>query len=156
MPDGHAARMLFVELIFRISTIKFRGISHFLMQNRHRLPQFFSLLSLHGLFLPEKSANGHFEARYEKLLAAHFAASQAVRHPQTKSYASGNDLFLFSVFCRMTKKTGNTSAEKLSGRTHPLLHDLYPLHRLLEDSSMKSYGEEKTHLNSTNGKCPTK
>ncbi len=31
-----------------------------------------------------------------------------------------------------------------------MLHDVYPLHRLLEDSSMKSYGEEKTHLNSTN------
>jgi hypothetical protein len=71
--------LLFVDLIFRISTIKFCGISHFLMQNRHRLPQFFSLLSLHGLFLLENSANGHFEARCEKLLAAHFAVSQAVR-----------------------------------------------------------------------------
>jgi hypothetical protein len=31
-----------------------------------------------------------------------------------------------------------------------MLHDGSPLHRLLEDSSMKSYAEEKTHLNSTN------
>jgi hypothetical protein len=37
------------------------------------------------------------------------------------------------VFWIVTKKTGNTSAEKLSGRTHPMLHDDYPLHRLLFD-----------------------
>jgi hypothetical protein len=69
---------------------------------------------------------------------------------QAKSYASGNDLFLFSVFWIVIKKTGNTGAEKLPGRTHPTMYGVYPLHRLLEDSSMKSYGEEKTHRNSTN------
>jgi hypothetical protein len=84
-------------------------------------------------------------------LAENDAASQAESSRQAKSYASGNDLFSFSAFWIVTKKTGNTSAEKLPGRTHPmLLHGVYPLHRLLEDSSMKSYGEEKTHLNSTN------
>ena len=41
---------------------------------------------------------------------------------QTKRYASGNDRFLFSVFCRIPEKTGNTGAEKLRGRTHPLTH----------------------------------
>jgi hypothetical protein len=76
--DKGSGIVLFVELIFRISTIKFRGISHFLMQNRHTRTQFFSLLSMHGLLLLEKSANGHFEARCEKLLAVNDAASQAV------------------------------------------------------------------------------
>ena len=50
----------------------------------------------------------------------------------------------------MTKKTGNTGAKKLLGRTHPMLHGIYQLYRLLEDNSTKSYGEEKTHRNSTN------
>ena len=72
--------------------------------------------------------------------------------PKTKRYASGNDLFLFYIFCIVTKKTGNTGAEKLLGRTHPMLHGVYPLHRLLEDNSMKSYGEDKAHRNSTNNK----
>jgi hypothetical protein len=31
-----------------------------------------------------------------------------------------------------------------------MLHGVYQLHRLFKDSSVKSYGEEKTHLNSTN------
>ena len=31
-----------------------------------------------------------------------------------------------------------------------MLHGVYPLHRLLEDNSMKSYGEDKAHRNSTN------
>jgi hypothetical protein len=69
---------------------------------------------------------------------------------QTKSYASGNDLFPVSVFWMLSWKTGNTGMEKLSGRTHSRTHSAYRLYRLLEDSSMKSYGEEKTHLNSTN------
>src|SRR6266487_295906 len=70
--------------------------------------------------------------------------------PKTKSYAAGNDLFLFPVFCIVTKKTGNTGTEKLCGRTHPIADGAYLLHRLLEDDSTKSYGEEKTNRNSTN------
>ena len=69
--------------------------------------------------------------------------------PKTKSYVAGKYLFLFSVFCIVTKKTGNTGAEKLRGRTHPLTHGVYLLYRLLEDDSTKSYGEEKTNRNST-------
>jgi hypothetical protein len=83
-------------------------------------------------------------------LAKSDAASQAASAYPTKRYASGNGLFTFFVIWIVTRKTGNTSAEKLPGRTHPMLHGVYPLHRLLEESSMKSYGEEKTHLNSTN------
>ncbi len=70
--------------------------------------------------------------------------------PKTKRYASGNDLFLFYIFYIMTKKTGNTGAEKLRGRTHPMMHGIYLLYKLFEGDSRKSYGEEKTNLNSTN------
>src|SRR6266568_3375073 len=69
---------------------------------------------------------------------------------QTKRYASENDLFVFSLFCLMIQKTGNTGAEKLLGRTYPTMHGVYPLHWLLEDGSTKSYEEEKTHRISTN------
>jgi cellulose biosynthesis protein BcsQ len=31
-----------------------------------------------------------------------------------------------------------------------MLYGVYPLHRLLEDNSRKSYGEDKAHRNSTN------
>jgi len=40
---------------------------------------------------------------------------------QTKRYASENDLFVFSLFCLMIQKTGNTGAEKLPGRTYPTM-----------------------------------
>src|SRR5438270_13311212 len=50
----------------------------------------------------------------------------------------------------MTKKMGNTGAEKLRGRTHPLTHGVYLLYRLFKDSSTKSYGEEKPNRYSTN------
>jgi hypothetical protein len=70
--------------------------------------------------------------------------------PKTKRYASRNDLFLFFVFWIVTKKTGNTGTEKLCGRTHPMMHGVYLLYRLLGDNSTKSYGEEKTNQNSTN------
>ena len=73
--------------------------------------------------------------------------------PKTKRYASGNDLFLFYIFCIVTKKTGNTGAEKLRGRTHPMMHGVYLLYKLFEGDSRKSYGEEKTNLNSTNNNC---
>jgi hypothetical protein len=33
----------------------------------------------------------------------------------------------------ITRKTGKTGAEKFSGRPHRMLHDVYPLHRLLFD-----------------------
>src|SRR5436305_2113327 len=69
--------------------------------------------------------------------------------PKTKSYVAGKDLFLFSVFCIVTKKTGNTGAGKLCGRAHPMADGVYLLYRLLEDDSTKSYGEEKTNRNST-------
>jgi hypothetical protein len=70
--------------------------------------------------------------------------------PKTKRYASGNDLFLFYIFCIVTKKTGNTGAEKLRGRTHPMMHGVYLLYKPFEGDSRKSYGEGKTNLNSTN------
>ena len=63
---------------------------------------------------------------------------------------SGAVQFLFSVFCRIPGKTGNTGAEKLRGRTHPLTHGVYLLYRLFKDSSTKSYGEEKPNRYSTN------
>src|SRR5262249_46240557 len=69
---------------------------------------------------------------------------------KTKRYASGNGLFLFSAFSFVTKKTSNTGMEKLPDRTHTTMYGVSPLHRLLEGSSMKSYGEEKTHRYSTN------
>src|SRR5437899_4882086 len=69
--------------------------------------------------------------------------------PKTKSYVAGKYLFLFSVFCIVTKKTGNTGAGKLCGRAHPMADGVYLLYRLLEDDSTKSYGEEKTNRNST-------
>src|SRR5437588_430892 len=69
--------------------------------------------------------------------------------PKTKSYVAGKDLFLFSVFCIVTKKTDNTGAGKLCGRTHQMVDGVYLLYRLLEDDSTKSYGEEKTNRNST-------
>src|ERR1700751_5039323 len=61
--------------------------------------------------------------------------------------------FLFSVFWRMMKKAGNTGAEPLRGTTSPLEQSVYPFHRLLEGSLMKSYGEEKPHRYSTNNTC---
>src|SRR5438552_256869 len=74
--------------------------------------------------------------------------------PKTKSYVAGKDLFLFSVFCIVTKKTGNIGAGKLCGRAHPMADGVYLLYRLLEDDSTKSYGEEKTNRNSTdNSSC---
>ena len=91
-----------------------------------------------------------FPHAHEKLLTENDAASQAASERQTKSYASGSTSFSFFVFWIVTKKTGNKGAETLLGRTHPMLHSVYHLHRLLEDNSMKSYGEEKTHRNSTN------
>ena len=77
--------------------------------------------------------------------------------PKTKSYVAGKDLFLFSVFCIVTKKTDNTGAGKLCGRAHPMADGVYLLYRLLEDDSTKSYGEEKTNRNSTdnNKSAPT-
>ena len=72
--------------------------------------------------------------------------------PKTKSYVAGKDLFLFSVFCIVTKKTGNTGAGKLCGRAHPMADGVYLLYRLLEDDSTKSYGEEKTNRNSTDNR----
>src|SRR5258708_36023334 len=48
------------------------------------------------------------------------------------------------------RKTGNTGAEELSGRTHLILDGVYPLYRLIEGNSMKSYGAAKTNRNSTN------
>src|SRR5213080_4015322 len=74
--------------------------------------------------------------------------------PKTKSYVAGKDLFLFSVFCIVTKKTGNTGAGKLCGRAHPMADGVYLLYRLLEDDSTKSYGEEKTNRNSTDNIIP--
>ncbi len=66
-----------------------------------------------------------------------------------KRYESGNDLFSFFAHWIATGKTGNTGAEKLSGRTHLMLDGVYPLYRLIEGNSMKSYGAEKTNRNST-------
>jgi len=60
--------------------------------------------------------------------------------PKTKSYVAGKDLFLFSVFCIVTKKTDNTGAGKLCGRAHQMVDGVYLLYRLLEDDSTKSYG----------------
>jgi restriction system protein len=82
----------------------------------------------------------------------HSQHSKAFPRFQTKRYASGNDLFLFSVFCRIPGKTGNTGAEKLRGRTHPLTHGVYLLSRRFLDSSTKSYGEEKPNRYSTNNR----
>ena len=90
----------------------------------------------------------HLMKEYSSLW--YFRHSKAFPRFQTKRYASGNDLFLFSVFCRMPKKTSNTGAEKLRGRTHPLTHGVYLLYRLFKDSSTKSYGEEKPNRYSTN------
>ena len=90
----------------------------------------------------------HLMKEYSSLW--YFRHSKAFPRFQTKRYASGNDLFLFSVFCRIPGKTGNTGAEKLRGRTHPMTHDVYLLYRLFKDSSTKSYGEEKPNRYSTN------
>ena len=90
----------------------------------------------------------HLMKEYSSLW--YFRHSKAFPRFQTKRYASGNDLFLFSVFCRIPEKTGNTGAEKLRGRTHPMTHDVYLLYRLFKDSSTKSYGEEKPNRYSTN------
>src|SRR6202043_3871413 len=62
--------------------------------------------------------------------------------------------FRFPCSGSLPLKTGNRGAEKLPGRVHPTMYDVYLLHRLLEDSSTKSYGEEKTHRNSTNNSIP--
>ncbi len=82
--------------------------------------------------------------------------SKAFPRFQTKRYASGNDLFLFSVFCRIPEKTGNTGAEKLRGRAPPMTHGVYLLYRLFKDSSTKSYGEEKPNRYSTNNKTSSR
>jgi hypothetical protein len=79
----------------------------------------------------------HLMKEYSSLW--YFRHSKAFPRFQTKRYVSGNDLFLFSVFCRMTKKTGNTGAEKLRGRTHPMTHSVYLLYRRFLDSSTKSF-----------------
>ena len=90
----------------------------------------------------------HLMKEYSSLW--YFRHSKAFPRFQTKRYASGNDGFLFSVFCRIPEKTGNTGAEKLRGRTHPMTHGVYLLYRLFKDSSKKSYGEEKPNRYSTN------
>jgi hypothetical protein len=56
----------------------------------------------------------------------------------------------------MTKKTGNTGAEKLRGRAPPMTHGVYLLYRLFKDSSTKSYGEEKPNRYSTNNNGKTR
>lgn len=85
-----------------------------------------------------------------KDMAENDAASQAVFERQTKSYASENDLFPFSVFWIVAKKTSNTGAERLLGRDHLITDGVYPLCKPIEANSMKIYGAAKTHRNSTN------
>ncbi|HKF37017.1 MAG TPA: hypothetical protein VKB35_08970 [Ktedonobacteraceae bacterium] len=77
------------------------------------------------------------------------ASSQAGSHDQTKSYASGNDLFPFSAFWIILWKSGNTGAEKLSDRSHPIPDGVYPLCKPIEANSMKIYGATKAHRIST-------
>src|SRR5205823_88854 len=91
-----------------------------------------------------------FHQANEKLLAKSDAASQAASAYPTKRYASGNSLFTFFAIWIVTRKTGNTGAEKLSGRTHLIPDGVYPLYKLIEANSMKSYGAAKANRNSTN------
>lgn len=80
-----------------------------------------------------------------KDMAENDAASQAVFERQTKSYASENDLFPFSVFWIVAKKTSNTGAERLLGRDHLITDGVYPLCKPIEAHSMKIYGAAKAH-----------
>jgi hypothetical protein len=83
-------------------------------------------------------------------LSEYDASSKAGSHDQTKSYASGNDLFPFSPFSIILWKTGNTGAEKLSDRSHLIPDGVYPLCKPIEANSMKIYGATKAHRISTN------
>jgi len=84
-------------------------------------------------------------------LAEDDASSQAGSHDQTKSYASGNDLFPFSAFWTILWKTGNTGAEKLS-RPGVIRYQMVFIRgaKPIEAHSMKIYGATKAHRISTN------
>jgi hypothetical protein len=72
------------------------------------------------------------------------------REHQTKRFESGNNLFSFFASSLVARKTGNTGAETLSGRTYLLLDGVSPLYKLIEGNLMKSYGAAKAHRISTN------
>jgi hypothetical protein len=71
--------------------------------------------------------------------------SGCVEPPRRKDMRLEIACFPLPIFSRKIKKTGNTGEERLCGTTSPLAEVFSPLHRLLEGSSMKSYGEEKPH-----------
>src|SRR5258708_20861792 len=116
----------------------------YIVNNQGKREYFLSLKTMKAPLLSPLD-NARFSLRFEKLLTENDAPSQAESSCQTKIYASENDLFPFSVPWIVTKETGNTGTEKLSGWTHPQLHSVYPLYRLLEDSLTKSYGGSWTH-----------
>ena len=61
------ALLLFVEMLFAIRTITFRGTSVFKMQNEHPLTHIFSLQQRASFSHEEKRTNGHFHGDHEKL-----------------------------------------------------------------------------------------
>jgi hypothetical protein len=63
-----------------------------------------------------------------------------------KSYASENDLFLFSALWIVTRKTGNTGAEKLYGRANIPSYSIHALYKPLHGDLMKSYAIAKTNI----------
>ena len=84
-------------------------------------------------------------------MAENDAASQAVLRPLGEKFCIWKrPVFVFRVLDRDQEHGQDRRGKVTQAGTHPTMHGVYPLHRLLEDGSMKSYGEEKTHRNSTN------
>src|SRR5947209_3850023 len=142
--------LLFESIIFRNSTVTFRSTSLLKMQNRHTLTQFFSQPEMHVfpsfVFPPKCFFLMPAKSSWQKmtlLLKLFPSVRRKVMHLETTC-------FRFPCSESPPWKTGKTGAEMVSGRTHPMPHGVYPLHRLLEDNSLKSYREDKAHRNSTN------
>jgi hypothetical protein len=85
-------------------------------------------------------------------LAENEAASQAASAHLMKSYASENDLFLFSALWIVTRKTGNTGAEKLYGRANIPSYSIHALYKPLHGDLMKSYAIAKTNIIASDNK----
>jgi hypothetical protein len=123
-------------------------------QKRHSSDTILFVAATKSFSAFQDRANDLFHQTNEKLLAENDATSQAASAHAAKRYDSRNDLFPFLVIWIVTKKTGNTGTEKLSGRTYLILDGVYPLYKLIEGNSMKSYGAGKANRNSTNNTKP--
>jgi hypothetical protein len=134
----------------RLNAHKFSRISIVEKQKRRSSDTILFLAATASFSAYQDRANGHFYDENEKLLSENNAASQAASEHWTKGFASGNDLFSVFMLWIVAWKTSNTGAEKLSGRTHLMLDGVYPLYKLIEGNSMKSYGAAKANWNSTN------